>query len=134
MLCRILLGTLWLILGAAKILEPRPFLRYFASGLGVPAPLAWCVVGLEVSLGLTVICLGHTRLGRAASVASLVVVSLITLHVFFHADPGMACGCFGGLIRATTGRRLVVLGAIAFLSVQHLRSCEVTPVHAGAGD
>lgn len=128
---RVLLAGLWIVLGGAKALHAGTFVS-FLGDQGVPEalrqPLAGIVIGGEVLLGLALLL--ATRWARSLAALSLSLSILMSVYWLVEPQAAAQCGCFGNLVRATRARRLVVLGALCFLSAQLLRRARSTGLAA----
>lgn len=133
----VLAGGLWLSLGAAKLLDPAEFHRYLARLLGtgaLSAIVSWMISGGEVAMGTWMIAGGLWKRNRAgvllwcSSSAALATVFIGLFH-----SPDVPCGCFGSSIEATRDRRLVVGGALLFLSLAALGPDKAAGRRASAG-
>jgi putative oxidoreductase len=78
---RILLGLLFVVAGLGKLASVEGFAGYMASG-GVPAFLAWPVIGFEILGGLALIAGVQTR-----AVALALGAFSIVAAVLYHFDP-----------------------------------------------
>lgn len=119
---RVLLAGLWMLLGGAKAFHSGPFVAFLGER-GVPEqfrePAAAAVIGGEILLGLLM--LASQRWARALAGISLALAVLMSIYWVIEPQAAAQCGCFGNLVRATRARRIVVLGALCFLSAQLLR-------------
>lgn len=126
---RVLLAGLWMLLGCAKALHAGPFVT-FLGDQGVPEqfrkPAAAILIGGEILLGLLM--LASRRWARVLAASSLALALLMTIYWMIEPQTAAQCGCFGNLVRATRARRIVVLGALCFLSAQVLRRAPLVGV------
>lgn len=112
---RIMLAALWLLLGAAKVLDPTPFAQFLElhleAGTGTSSALAWVIIAGELALGVALLVKGrHLRVVACwLSIGAAIAATSLAL-----AAPQVPCGCFGKFMRATAARRLIVAGTIAF--------------------
>ena len=121
------LVVLWSTLGVAKVIEPRQFIAVlritFDASHDWATRLAWTVVSLEIVMaGLLVSCVwlgpvAKLRVGRLSWLFAAIMAgaSLLTRH---RGD----CGCFGVLVVGTLPARLIVAGAIMWLSFELVRT------------
>jgi hypothetical protein len=127
-LAALAVGLLWIGLGVAKAVAPGEFVSYATLIIGPAAArvATWTVVGAELVLGVAFLGRARQRRGTAlvavASIALALVAALTALADTVWHKP--ACGCFGSLASATAGRRLVVAGALTFLTTCTLGSRE----------
>jgi uncharacterized membrane protein YphA (DoxX/SURF4 family) len=118
------LGLVWLVLCGVKLASPTTFQRYLAGdvgfGLQVGVALAWIVILLEGLLGCVLVTPG-CRGKRAATLLSTLFAFVVLLYVCAFSGTSEVCGCFGTAIQASRARRLIVAGAILFLSASEWR-------------
>jgi hypothetical protein len=112
---------LWIALGSLKALDPRALaegLRARVSpALELPLePLAWAMALGEVALGLWIVLARGTWQRRALALSACLAAGAL---LFASLEPrGLpTCGCFGGAVASTQARRLVVGGALLWLSI-----------------
>lgn len=111
------LGGIFLVAGAAKILDPRPARRAFAD-LGLPAAglLTRLVPLFEIAIAS-----GMMLMPRAAAVVALVALAAFTGVIAPHVGRGVGCGCFGAVSRhALSFVELVRNAMLAALAVAAL--------------
>jgi len=105
-------------LGFAKLVDPRLFVAFVGSHAFIPSgwsgPLAYSAAAGEVVLGAWAVIAGLVGRFRAPFVITILVSLGMVGFVVLSAPDAPACGCFGGLVQATRGRRLVVAGALVF--------------------
>lgn len=130
-----LLGCPWLLLGLGKLIGPDGFLAYVGDalnvGLGLGQVLGWAVIVGEIFLGAALLCFSRPPASLMFTAASLLLGLTALAHAAL-ADGGHACGCFGSLAEATSGRRMVVSAAIVLLAASQLT--EILRVRANAAD
>lgn len=121
----ICLAAAWLVLAASKAFAPVQLSQYlseFGPAVASVAPaLAWAVVVGEALLG--VMLLFGSRHGMRTVLGVVSAAAALTFVVVTLVDSGGStpCGCFGALAKATTGRRLIVAGALLFFSIGAVR-------------
>lgn len=121
-----LAGLSWFAVGSAKLASPEAIGEYLGTRLelfsGGGMLVAYLVAAVEVGLGLGLLML-RSLSAPAARVVSAVAVagaSGVLLYLLVRGRESVDCGCFGGLVRATHGRRLMVAGALLLLSASCL--------------
>lgn len=108
------LGVLLCVAGLSKGLAIRAFETQLGShGLlpaGVCRPVAWCVVGIELLLGISLLSGAYYRV--TAVLAGLLFAAFLTYHIALrvfgaHEEP---CGCLGETDRSQRGMSAEVAG------------------------
>lgn len=133
MVNRLLLGGLWTAVGLAKAFSPEPFIRFVEDQVGTDpggaGVVAWAFIVCELGLGIGLVAprARHTRIITMLAILSLIAGLVTSAYVLLAPSSETACGCFGVIIRATNGRRLLVAAAVVFLSAQVLRRGRPTP-------
>ena len=119
MLTRLLLACLWLTLGVATAWAPRSLILFLADHLGVTeafaGALTWGLIGIELGMGLGLILSVPLRWLRPLGPISL-VLSLVFLGLVLLLDDLRTCNCFGVLEARPFLPKLVILGALLYLS------------------
>jgi putative oxidoreductase len=92
LLLRVTLGALFLAHGGLKLLvfTPAGTVKFFAS-LGLPGPVAYAVIALEIAGGLALILGAYTRI-----VSLLLAADLLGAIVLVHAANGFWFNAKGG--------------------------------------
>lgn len=116
---RLLLAAAWLTLGVATAWAPRSLLLFLSGhlGLGEPAAgaLTWGVIGLELGMGLGLILSVVVSWLRPLGLLSLLLSALLLALVLLVGDL-RTCNCFGVLAARPFLTKLVILGALLYLS------------------
>ena len=126
-LVRLGLAGIWITLAAAKVAEPRPFYTWLERGLpvepGVAQVMAWMVVVAEFGLGIAFLTPSRlTRLHRLLARVSWMAAALAVVVTILTRNRG-DCGCFGAVLAAKVPSRLIVAGALMWLSFESHRVC-----------
>ena len=131
--CRVVLGAIFLYAAASKVPDMAAFAKDVANYRLLPAALvpwtAAIVVGVELATGLALVA------GVGARAAALVAASMLTLFIAGVSQAllrgiDLRCGCFGGEDSATWGtvaRDVAMLApaiAVAWLGPGGLRNRE----------
>lgn len=113
----VVLALLWIVLATAKTLRSESLTTFLASTTSLSAESASIVAGAIIGLEYVLGCLMLVgRFGRLAVGASLLAsVSALGLALTVHPEAG--CGCFGALGTAEEWQRLVLAGALLYLSL-----------------
>ena len=126
-LFRSALALLWLVAAIAKATQPQRFFLWLEVVLGVNSPvghaLGWAVIVGEGALGAALLLGGGRRLSlqRAFGWVSWTGAAVAAAVTFSTRSRG-ECGCFGSLVEGSVPTRLIVAGAIMWLSFELLRS------------
>lgn len=119
MLSRWLLGCLWGGLAAAKAADPgglRLFLtRQDLMPVGNAVVVVWIIIALEGALGIAVLLYPRGPWLRGIGIVSLLATLSFLFLTVLSKDVG-TCGCLGALGARTLGRKLIVIGALLYLS------------------
>lgn len=114
-----ILGVVLIALGVLKLLDPGMFVRHVAS-LDLPweassSAIAWALIILETLLGVALL-LGVFRV----PVVVLTLIFTLGTVCYVLVNPGnQECGCFGGKIPASFGRRLALSAFTLYLATVH---------------
>jgi len=118
-LSRVVLGGLWIALGAGQLVEPTGLAHALATHLAVTdrvaRALAWGVVAVEFALGLGLVASRRVRWLRPLGPISLVISTALLALVVLVEDL-RACPCFGALGLADYTHKLAVFGVLLYLS------------------
>ena len=119
MLIRLLLALAWLALGVATAWAPRSLTFFLAEEAGlttdVAGALVWGLIALELGLGLGLILSCRLAWLRPLGALSL-LLSLGFLVLILLVKPLRTCDCFGLLDARPFLHKLIVLGALVYLS------------------
>lgn len=130
MFSRISAGTIWVMLAIAKALDPSAFIAFAMRTTGLPygpsRAVGWAVIAAEACIGLLLLLpVAKPRL-RALGLGVTLAISIgMAIFAVFVKEPH--CGCFGGLVEATMGRRLLVSGALAYFASTSLLGAPTHP-------
>lgn len=129
-ICRTLLGLVFIFSGAVKAIDPlgtvykiedylKAFGGFFTDLLPAAQTAAWCLIILELLLGVCMLMNVRTRCTAWITLLFYAVMTPLTLYIAFK-NPVSDCGCFGDAIVLTnwqTFYKNLVLILLAILLV-----------------
>lgn len=124
----LVLGAVWLALAQSKLRAPSALARYLEDAIGVGADASTLVavaIGIfELSLGLAFVWLALRRASWSIALHWVSLLAAAALGAATAFGPGrVSCGCVGSIEGPDTlARRIVVIGAIMFISAGELTS------------
>jgi len=127
-------GILWIVLGAAKLLDPevasQSLERLLASEPVVSRMIVVLMSLTELALGALLLGAPSARWLRWIAGASL-ALGAVYIVATLTTDFGRQCGCFGAVQAATEGKSLAVAG---ILSIASLMAMLVRDAHSADAD
>jgi hypothetical protein len=112
-------GTIWLVLLVLKLANPRNLVshldRLLGSGARSASLSAGLLIALEGAIAIAMLFTRRTARLRWVTVGSLLLALAILAGTLIGPVAG-DCGCFGGLIAASSSRRIVVSATLVLTS------------------
>lgn len=128
-IARTLLGLTFIFSGVVKAIDPlgtvykiedylKAFGSFFTDLLPLATPAAWCLIAVEVVLGICLVANVRTRVTMWITLAFYSIMTPLTLYVALT-NPVSDCGCFGDALVIsnwqTFGKNVILLTLVGVM-------------------